>query len=150
MIKSKFENSNPKSSEYRVLDARQKAVKVITNADYGYAGWIVARLYIKPVAEAATDWGRYTIQETIAMAKKIGLEVVYGDTDSIFIKQGQEKAANLAEEVENKHGLEIKPEKIYERVLFTEAKKTLLQTFTKRSIGHFRLRGHKRRLGKRR
>ena len=47
--------------EYSVLDARQKAVKIITNAAYGYAGWIGARWYIKPVAEAASAWGRHTI-----------------------------------------------------------------------------------------
>jgi DNA polymerase I len=122
-IKAKLEKLDPKSLEYCVLDARQKAVKVITNAAYGYAGWIGARWYVKPVAEAAADWGRHTIQETIEIAKEIGLEVVYGDTDSIFIKYESEKAARLARKIENMFGLEVKPDKIYVRILFTEAKK---------------------------
>lgn len=123
IIKHKLKTFNPRSSEYRVLDARQKAVKVITNAAYGYAGWIGARWYIKPVAEASAAWGRHVIQEAIEMARKIGLEVVYGDTDSIFIKHEEEKVAKLTEEIDKKLGLEIKPDKVYVRVLFTEAKK---------------------------
>jgi len=122
-IKKKLKELKPESPDYRVLDARQKAVKVITNATYGYAGWIGARWYIKPVAEAATAWGRYTIKNTIELAKKAGVEVVYGDTDSIFIKYDPEKILQLTEQIGKELGLEIKPDKIYTRILFTEAKK---------------------------
>jgi DNA polymerase I len=111
------------SVEYRVLDARQKAVKVITNASYGYAGWIGARWYIKPVAEAATAWGRHTILNAIKMAEEAGLKVVYGDTDSIFIKHEPQKIDKLSREIEEKLGLEVKPDKVYVRIFFTEAKK---------------------------
>jgi len=122
-IRQKMKALNPKSVEYRVLDARQKAVKVITNASYGYAGWIGARWYIKPVAEAATAWGRHTIINAVEMAKKEGLRVVYGDTDSLFIEHEREKIEKLSEEIEEKLGLEIKPDKVYVRIFFTEAKK---------------------------
>jgi len=108
---------------YRILDARQKAVKVITNAMYGYAGWTGARWYFKPVAEATTAWGRFIIQETIEVAKKMGLEVIYGDTDSVFVKNDEEKIALLAKKVGKRFGLEIRPDKVYIRVIFTEAKK---------------------------
>jgi len=114
---------DPKSSEYRVLDARQKAVKVITNAAYGYTGWIGARWYIKPVAEAATAWGRHIIVSTIELAKKVGLEVVYSDTDSVFVKNEPNKIQKISAEVEKTLGLEIKPDEVYTRILFTEAKK---------------------------
>ncbi|MEM2939836.1 MAG: DNA polymerase domain-containing protein, partial [Candidatus Bathyarchaeia archaeon] len=122
-IRAGLKRLNPESSEYRLLDARQKAIKVITNATYGYAGWIGARWYIKPVAEAVTAWGRYTILRTIKIAKSLGLEVVYGDTDSIFIKYERDKAEKLSRMIEESLGLEIKPDKIYSRILFTEAKK---------------------------
>jgi len=111
------------SSEYKVLDARQKAVKVITNAAYGYTGWIGARWYIKPVAEAATSWGRHIILSTVDEAKKIGLEVVYSDTDSIFVNNEPSKIEKLSEKIGKQLELEIKPDKIYTRILFTEAKK---------------------------
>lgn len=122
-IRPKLSVLDPKSSEYRVLDARQRAVKVITNATYGYAGWIGARWYIKPVAEAATAWGRYAITNTIELAKKVGLEVVYSDTDSIFVKHDPNKIEKISVDVSKTLGLEIKPDKVYTRILFTEAKK---------------------------
>jgi len=111
------------TAEYRVLDARQKAVKIITNASYGYAGWIGARWYVKPVAEAAAAWGRFTIQTAIDMAKKEDLKVVYGDTDSIFVENQPQKIEYLSKEIKTKMRLEIKPDEIYTRIFFTEAKK---------------------------
>ena len=122
-VRSKMKGAPPESAEYRVLDARQKAVKVITNASYGYAGWIGARWYIKPVAEAATAWGRHAILTAIKTAEKAGLKVVYSDTDSLFIKHDAEKIGKLSKKIEEKLGLEIKPDKIYVRIFFTEAKK---------------------------
>jgi DNA polymerase I len=122
-IRLKMKKLDSKSSEYRVLDARQKAVKVITNASYGYTGWIGARWYVRPVAEAATAWGRHSILYTIELAKKIGLEVIYGDTDSVFVKYEPDKVEKLSEVVTEKFGLEMKPDQVYVRILFTEAKK---------------------------
>jgi DNA polymerase I len=122
-VRAKMKTLKPESVEYRVLDARQKAVKVITNASYGYAGWIGARWYVKPVAEAASAWGRHTIMNAIDMAKKNGLKVVYGDTDSIFIKHEPEKIEKLCSKIVEELGLEIKPDKVYTRIFFTEAKK---------------------------
>jgi len=122
-IRPKMNKLKPQSLEYRVLDARQKAVKVITNASYGYAGWIGARWYVKPVAEAAAAWGRHTILTGIKMAEKAGLKVVYGDTDSIFIRNEPEKIAVLSNEIKEKLELETKPDKVYDRIFFTEAKK---------------------------
>jgi len=114
---------SPKSPEYRALDARQKAVKVITNAAYGYTGWVGARWYVKPVAEAAAAWGRETIQQTIKQAQRLGLEVIYSDTDSVFVANEPAKIGKLSQEIGKTLGLEIKPDKVYTRILFTEAKK---------------------------
>jgi DNA polymerase I len=122
-IRGKMKNLNPESVEYRVLDARQKAVKVITNAAYGYAGWTGARWYIKPVAEAASAWGRHTIHTAIDMAETDGLKVVYGDTDSLFILNDDRKVRELKKEIEDKLGLDVERGEVYVRVFFTEAKK---------------------------
>jgi len=122
-IRPRLKRLDPKSSEYKVLDARQRAVKVITNAAYGYTGWIGARWYVKPVAEAATAWGRQVIMNTVGEAKKVGLEVVYSDTDSVFVNNEPAKIGKLSEAVGKELGLEIKPDRIYTRILFTEAKK---------------------------
>jgi DNA polymerase I len=122
-IRLRMKKLNPSSVEYRVLDARQKAVKVITNAMYGYAGWTGARWYMKPVAEAAAAYGRHTILTAIKMAEENRLTVVYGDTDSIFVTNEPEKISTVSKEIEDKLGLEINPDKFYVRILFTEAKK---------------------------
>ncbi|MEM2168327.1 MAG: DNA polymerase domain-containing protein [Candidatus Bathyarchaeia archaeon] len=122
-VRAELKKADPGTVKYRLLDSRQKAIKVIANATYGYAGWIGARWYIKPVAEAVTAWGRHIIMDTIKIAKSLGLEVIYGDTDSIFVKNEPEKIEKLSKTIEERFGLEIKPDKIYKRVLFTEAKK---------------------------
>jgi DNA polymerase I len=123
VIRQKMKSLNQQSIEYRVLDARQKAVKIITNAAYGYAGWVGARWYIKPVAEAASAWCRNTIQTAVDMAQKAGIEVVYGDTDSLFIQYESAKAQVLQEAIKRDLKLDVEIGEVYQRIFFTEAKK---------------------------
>ncbi|MCD6410196.1 MAG: DNA polymerase II [Candidatus Verstraetearchaeota archaeon] len=114
----------PKDSpRYLALEAQQKAVKVVTNATYGYAGWTGARWYMKPVAESCTAWGRSTISAALSIARELGLTIIYGDTDSLFLKYDPEKIEKFIQLVEERLGLEIKVDKVYKKILFTEAKK---------------------------
>lgn len=122
-IRENMKQYRPDSIEYRILDERQRAVKIIANACYGYAGWVGARWYRREVAEATTAWGRETIKQTIKLAKELGLEVIYSDTDSVFVKYDKNKVEKFIKAVKEKFGLEIKPDKVYVRVFFTEAKK---------------------------
>jgi len=122
-VRVKLKEVEPNSHLYKLLDARQKAIKIVSNATYGYAGWIGARWYMKPVAESVAAWGRATLKSVLDYASKISLKVVYGDTDSIFVEYDEEKIMKLTEFVEKELGLEIKPDVHYKRVLFTEAKK---------------------------
>ncbi len=123
LIRKRMKTVNPKTVEYRVLDAKQKAVKITTNAAYGYAGWVGARWYIKPVAEAASAWGRHMILAAEKMAENAGILVVYGDTDSLFIGYEKLKAEKLQKQVEHELKLEVEIGEIYKRIFFTEAKK---------------------------
>ena len=73
--------------EKLVFDALQMAYKVTANSLYGQIGSRVSPIYLKDIAACTTATGR----ERILMAKqfveeKYGAEVIYGDTDSIFIK----------------------------------------------------------------
>ena len=122
-IKAKLKRLSPESPQHKVLNARELAVKTVANASYGYAGWVGARWYIRPVAEATTAWGRHAIEHTVDLAKKSGLNVIYGDTDSVFVEYKAEEIKKFLEAVKEEVGLEIKPDKVYEPVLFTEAKK---------------------------
>jgi len=122
-IKEKLRELDPETPEYRILDERQRALKVIANATYGYCGWSGARWYKREVAEATTAWGRMLIKKTIEYARKIGLEVIYGDTDSVFVNYDPEKVEELIRYVEEKLGFDVKVDKVYKKVFFTEAKK---------------------------
>lgn len=112
----------PGSPEYMIYDERQRALKILANASYGYMGWVGARWYFKPGAEAVTAIGRDTIKKAISLAENLGLEVIYGDTDSLFISNRPE-VSKFIEEVMRLLELEIKVDKVYKRVFFTEAKK---------------------------
>jgi DNA polymerase elongation subunit (family B) len=46
-IKKSMENFPKSSKEYIFLNAKQKTLKIITNACYGYAGWQGARWFKK-------------------------------------------------------------------------------------------------------
>lgn len=122
-IRQQMKNLDPLSELYRILDERQKAIKVVTNATYGYSGWGIARWYMREVAESTTAWGRELIKGTLSYANRIGLHVIYGDTDSIFVKNDPEKIQKVIEYVEKELGFEIKIDKVYIKVFFTEAKK---------------------------
>ena len=111
------------TSEHKILKAREKATKVITNATYGYAGWAGSRWYSREVAESAAALGRDTINRSIALAKDLGLKVLYGDTDSLFVEYHQGLVDDLIKSIEKNLGLEINLGQLYRRVLFTEAKK---------------------------
>ncbi|MEM1710757.1 MAG: DNA polymerase domain-containing protein, partial [Sulfolobales archaeon] len=110
------------SAEFRILDERQKALKVLANASYGYMGWVGARWYFRQGAEAVTALGRDTIGRAISLARELGLKVIYGDTDSLFVEYGP-KVEAFIELVMSRLGLEIKVDKVYKRIFFTEAKK---------------------------
>ena len=122
-VKEEMKKYPPDSPEYRLLDERQKALKVLANASYGYMGWTGARWYCRECAEAVTAWGRHLIRTAIEIARKLGLKVIYGDTDSLFVTYDPEKVKKFIEIIEKELGFEIKIDKVYRRVFFTEAKK---------------------------
>ncbi len=68
------------------LLAKQQNLKLIANSSYGYLGFYAARWYSLESAEAVTSWGRHYINMVIERAEETGFKVVYGDTDSIFLK----------------------------------------------------------------
>jgi len=109
--------------EHKILKAREKATKIITNATYGYARWAGSRLYSREVAESAAALGRDTINKSIDIAKTLGLKVLYGDTDSLFVEYKEKLVQEFIKEIDKKLGLEINLGQLYKRILFTEAKK---------------------------
>jgi DNA polymerase I len=123
ILKNKLSQIDPNSSEHRVLKEREKAIKVITNACYGYAGWVGARWYVPQVAQAAAAYGRATLRRVFKIAEGLNLSLIYADTDAIFVEFDQYKVKRLLKKVEAEMKMEITVNKVYSRVLFTEAKK---------------------------
>ena len=68
------------------LDIRQKALKLTANSMYGCLGFSNSRFFAQPIAAMVTAMGRETLQRTVDIATTtVGLDVIYGDTDSIMI-----------------------------------------------------------------
>jgi len=74
-----------KKKQDKRLDAQQYALKLLANSFYGFFGYMGARWYSKECAEEITRLGREYIQKTIKEAEVFGFEVVYSDTDSLFV-----------------------------------------------------------------
>lgn len=122
-LRQELKKYKPGTPEYIIIDERQKAIKILANATYGYMGWVGARWYCKPCAEAVTAWGRRTILTAIDIARSLGLRVIYGDTDSLFVEAVPGKVEELVKRITEELGFEIKIDKVYKRIFFTEAKK---------------------------
>ncbi|HLE96367.1 MAG TPA: DNA-directed DNA polymerase [Candidatus Thermoplasmatota archaeon] len=105
-----------------VLDTRQKALKVLTNACYGYLGWTQARWGARPAAEAVTAWGRALVRDVRDRAEARGLRVFYGDTDSLFVTDSPE-VARLVDEVNSEKVVELEAQDRFTALLLTPSKK---------------------------
>jgi DNA polymerase elongation subunit (family B) len=92
-IKKEMDSSERNSSKYRDLYNRQYAIKTIANASYGYYAYAGSRWYSRICAMSIAAFGRYYIQKVISFAKERGLDVIYGDTDSLFIADCSEQEA---------------------------------------------------------
>ena len=92
-VKRRLVRAKPGTLLYRMLDNRQKALKILANASYGYYAYAGSRWYSRVCAQSITAWGRHYIRKVIKMAERMKFEVIYGDTDSLFIKTKTKKAA---------------------------------------------------------
>jgi DNA polymerase I len=122
-IRKKLATEPLSDTDRRILQERERTVKVITNACYGYAGWTGARWYVPEVAESAAALGRRSITQVIDRCKDTGLSVIYADTDAVFVTRDETKVDSLLRWVSESLHMDIRAEKNYRRVLFTGAKK---------------------------
>jgi len=105
----------------------QSALKVILNASYGVFGAEAFDLYCPPVAEATAAIGRNVITQTIDKASKLGIEVIYGDTDSLFLKNPtRDRVEALAEWSKDTLGMEMEMDKLYRYAVLSSRKKNYL------------------------
>ena len=112
----------------------QHAVKILMNSFYGVLGARGCRFFDPRLASSITMRGHEIIRRSKAFIEGEGFEVIYGDTDSLFVLLGEragarEVAAALAERLNGwwratlagEHGLEscleVEFESLFERFL---------------------------------
>lgn len=125
--KSLSKNPSLSNDQKQLYTVVSQALKVILNASYGVMGAEIFPLYCLPVAEATTAVGRYTILETIEKCKSIGIQVLYGDTDSLFLKgPTKEQVQSIVDWAKNEFGVDLDLDKEYRYVVFSTRKKNYL------------------------
>tara|TARA_Y100000992_G_C21274243_1_gene498942 strand:- start:470 stop:3517 length:3048 start_codon:yes stop_codon:yes gene_type:complete len=86
-IRKQMKTLSPDDPLYAVLNGVQLAIKVSMNSIYGFTGARYGRLPNKKIAAAVTACGRSMIAHSKKCAEEwYNCEVVYGDTDSIYVK----------------------------------------------------------------
>ena len=126
MVKSGMKVEKDDKTLQRLLNNRQLALKLIANVTYGYtSASFSGRMPCSEIADSIVQTGRETLEKAIAMIHSVerwGAEVVYGDTDSLFVYlKGRTKAQafDIGEDIAasitkmNPRPVKLKFEKVY-------------------------------------
>ncbi|MBT3304385.1 hypothetical protein HN592_03505 [Candidatus Woesearchaeota archaeon] len=110
-----------------LLKARVGTLKLLSNSFYGYLGFFGARWYCLECAETVTSLGRHYIKKVIDEASNNGFQIIYSDTDSIFITldgKPKESALKLVDNINTElpELMELEYEGHYPRGIFVSAK----------------------------
>ena len=125
--KTMSKNQSLTNEERQLYTVVAAALKVILNASYGVMGAQIFPLYFLPAAEATTATGRHIILDTIEKCRELNVDVLYGDTDSIFVKNPTEQQMQtIINQAKNNHGVELEVEKEYRYVVLSDRKKNYL------------------------
>ncbi|KAI9824671.1 MAG: hypothetical protein M1819_000824 [Sarea resinae] len=126
MVKSGMKQDKDDKALQRLLNNRQLALKLIANVTYGYtSASFSGRMPCSEIADSIVQTGRETLEKAIALihsVKKWNAEVVYGDTDSLFVYlkgRSKDEAFDIGEEIANTvtkmnpRPVKLKFEKVY-------------------------------------
>ncbi len=120
---------------------KANAIKILMNSFYGVLGAGASRLFSPDVANAVTHFGQYLIRRAAEYVQRQGYDVLYGDTDSLFVDAHEPDAARalalgerlrvdigaaVAGTIEQEFGctnfLELEFEKLYRRFFLPEVR----------------------------
>ncbi|KAG8534241.1 uncharacterized protein KY384_001085 [Bacidia gigantensis] len=126
MVKSGMKVDKDDRTLQRLLNNRQLALKLIANVTYGYtSASFSGRMPCSEVADSIVQTGRETLEKAIALIHSVGrwgAEVVYGDTDSLFVYlkgRTKDEAFDVGQEIAkavtnmNPRPIKLKFEKVY-------------------------------------
>ncbi|CAL1297484.1 unnamed protein product [Larinioides sclopetarius] len=130
-VKQMMKGNDVTKDRYAQFDIRQRALKLTANSMYGCLGFTHSRFYAKPLAALITRKGREILLKTKELVEKMGLDVIYGDTDSIMINTNQtelEDVTQLGNKVKAEINklyklLEIDIDGVYKPMLLLKKKK---------------------------
>jgi len=116
--------------ERQYYNVVQQALKVFLNASYGVFGAESFPLYCPPLAESTAAVGRYAMDEAGKKANELNIEILYGDTDSLFLKHpSKEQTDALVAWADEVLGIDLEVEKTYRYAIFSERKKNYLGVY---------------------
>lgn len=127
MVKSGMKVDREDKTLQRLLNNRQLALKLIANVTYGYtSASFSGRMPCSEIADSIVQTGRETLEKAIALihsVEKWGAEVVYGDTDSLFVYlkgRTKDEAFDIGEDIAKTiTGMNPRPVKLrFEKVYF--------------------------------
>ena len=126
MVKSGMKVDKADRTLQRLLNNRQLALKLIANVTYGYtSASFSGRMPCSEIADSIVQTGRETLEKSIALIHSVGkwqAEVVYGDTDSLFVYlkgRTKDEAFDIGNEIAaaitdmNPRPVKLKFEKVY-------------------------------------
>jgi len=127
MYKKMAKNERFSEEERNWFDTVQNSLKVLLNASYGVFGFEEFPIYSPPAAEMITAIARKAIMSAVREAENMGMSVIYGDTDSLFIEDAPiEKLQELERRVEASLGIDLELDKVYRYVVLSKLKKNYL------------------------
>jgi len=123
-FKPKSSNKNLTQKQRSYNHTIQQALKVFINASYGVFGSKNFPLFCLPVAESTTGIGQYSIKQTIKKAEELGVKVLYGDTDSVFLlNPSSSQMKEISDWSKKELDLDLEAEKTYQFLALSKRKK---------------------------
>ncbi|KAG6167882.1 hypothetical protein E4U11_006412 [Claviceps purpurea] len=126
MVKSGMKKDKDDKVLQRLLNNRQLALKLLANVTYGYtSASFSGRMPCSEIADSIVQTGRETLERATAYIHSVdrwGAEVVYGDTDSLFVYlkgRTKDQAFDIGNEIAkaitdmNPRPMKLKFEKVY-------------------------------------
>ena len=103
-------------------DRLQYSIKILMNSFYGVMASSFYRFTDRDIGGSVTAFARQGIRNVQKTLNESGQQVIYGDTDSVFVDVAGTNAFSLAKEL-SKDGMEMEVEKILETFFTHGAKK---------------------------
>ncbi len=126
-LKGEAKKAKPGTQEHDRLKARVQALKIIANSFYGYLGYPKSRWYSRECASSVTAWGRAHIKAAEAEAERLGFNVLYMDTDSLFILMNKKTEKDVLDFLDHMNAklpgdMKLELEDFYARGVFVTKK----------------------------